>query len=170
MAAIEFGAGGACARVKPDWLNVPAAPAVVTTAPRARIIAFCSELESAVTQWQHDYLDCDVELIHHHFNTQHCDKHGIDVALSVGRHAVERAKLAQRNILITGTFSNSTIKKPLAHGDCFSGDVYHQLHHGNFELAALVGMTIASAQLGIAIRIHGTSAALVRDIAIQLQQ
>lgn len=156
--------------MKPDWLTVPAAPPVVTTAERVRIIAFYGEAEAKRIEWQRRYLDCDFELLHHRFYSHQCDKHRIDVALSVGRHAVERAKLAQRNLLIVDTFSALEMTSPLAQYDCASGDIYYKLNCGNLALAVLVGMVIASAQLGLIIRVYGQYAEQVFEIAAQLQQ
>lgn len=115
-------------------------------------------------------MDCDIELLPQRFHSHLCDKHRIDVALSIGRHAVERAKLARRNMLIAGTFSTSTIKTPLTQYDCASSDIYYKLYCGNFELAVLVGMVIASAQLGLTIQIYGKYTEQVFEIATQLHK
>jgi hypothetical protein len=129
------------------------------------------------------------------------DKHRLDVALSIGRHAAERAKLAAYAVVIgLGTDGSPcgdsvdwrvnlhTILPGTAfqHGlvpgvDIFSAgrhlhpleealtDPYDNLHRlGRFEVAALVGLAIAGAQIGLSVTMVGTAGCLAAMIARRL--
>lgn len=96
--------------------------------------------------------------------TRPLDTHRLDVALSAGRHAVERAKLAgcvrllgigqpgsRDQIAING------LTRALQNGV----EPYQALRRwGDFTTAALTGMAIAGAQIGVRIQLQGAGAPL----------
>ncbi len=155
MATPEAGAGGAPVWVKPGWLTIPAAdcsPPPSGIAQPGRIIVFGASALPAAAWTALADPHCDLEMLELALR-QPLDKHRLDVALSVGRHAVERAKLANRQRVVLIALVPTAlmgIKTPLAQDECGSGACYQWLRHwGTPELAALVGAQIASAQLGL---------------------
>lgn len=106
------------------------------------------------------------------------DKHQLDVALSVGRHAAERAKLAGRVLLIgSGEVGvrppGVTVHDPMSLDEMPTSvtwcDPYLALRQqGCFAVAALVGMAIAGAQIGLPVLLHGESGRFAATIARRL--
>lgn len=84
------------------------------------------------------------------------DTHRLDVALSVGRHAVERARLAGCvRVIGVGQCAPMSLMRALQAGK----DPYDALRRwGEFEIAALTGMAIAGAQIGVQVRLQGRAA------------
>ena len=84
------------------------------------------------------------------------DTHRLDVALSTGRHAVERARLAGCvRVIGVGQRAPMSLMRALQAGK----DPYDALRRwGEFETAALTGMVIAGAQIGLQVRLHGRAA------------
>lgn len=84
------------------------------------------------------------------------DTHRLDVALSAGRHAVERARLAGCvRVIGVGQCAPMSLMRALQAGK----DPYDALRRwGEFEIAALTGMAIAGAQIGVQVRLHGRAA------------
>jgi hypothetical protein len=144
--------------VKPDWLTIPAAefprqPRCAITQCRVIVFGAAAVPAAVLTTLAQRYSSVDLELLDPHPPTaprQPLDKHRLDVALSVGRHAVERAQLAGCQMVLCVAVLPPDIKTPLAQDDCASGVCYQWLcAHGTAELAALIGARIASAQLGL---------------------
>lgn len=98
------------------------------------------------------------------------DKHGLDVALSIGRHAAERARLAGKRFVVGVGISSSSADasdKAGRHGRLI--DPYEALLIlGSAELAVLVGLVVASAQMGLRAILVGQDAPLVTVLAIRL--
>ena len=155
MATPESGAGGAPVWVKPDWLTIPPAecsPPPIGIVQPGRIIVFGASTLPVEMQTLLADPHCDLEMLELDPRWP-LDKHRLDVALSVGRHAVERAKLARRQRVVLAATVPADIMgmtTPLAQDECGSGACYQWLRQwGTSELAALVGAQIASAQLGL---------------------
>ncbi len=92
------------------------------------------------------------------------DKHRLDIALSIGRHAAERARLAGARHLIgvaTGMAERSAAPIP--------SDPYERLRtDGRVEIAALVGAAIACAQIGLQVSLPDRIGGLAAAMAIRL--
>jgi nicotinate-nucleotide--dimethylbenzimidazole phosphoribosyltransferase len=123
------------------------------------------------------------------------DKHGLDVALSAGRHAAERAKLAGVTRLI-GLAPSVMAPSVMASAECWrrtrgasSRQVAHELScldrrfpeppvrfdpydalrcRGYPEIAALVGAAIAAAQMGIPFGLPDPAGAVAIDAALAM--
>lgn len=99
------------------------------------------------------------------------DRHRLDVALSRGRHAAERAKLAGCQALICLGIATSS---ELARGGPCDGaatvqTAYDRLRRmGCFEIAALTGALIAGAQMGLQAYPSGVQARLAAEMALAL--
>jgi hypothetical protein len=122
--------------------------------------------------------------------TNPIDKHRLDVALSAGRHAAERAKLAGVGLLVglaprldpamdalspPGAASGAgAASAPHCFGrhlmaDVFGFDPYDILGCPRFpEIAALVGVAIAGAQMGVPLCLPGPLGELVARAAAHL--
>lgn len=118
------------------------------------------------------------------------DKHGLDVALSAGRHAAERAKLAGvgRLIAVAPSVCPAAERRPLSTGSvarysahelpgldrCLPqspacSDHYDALLcRGRPEIAALVGVAIAAAQMGIPFCLPDPAGGIAVDAAVGL--
>ncbi len=100
------------------------------------------------------------------------DKHRLDVALSLGRHAAERAKLAGYDALCAGAYPPCTFRSQHCSVwiNAFT-DPYETLRTlGRCDIAALVGMMIAGAQIGLPALLPGINATLAACLAIRLHQ
>ena len=111
------------------------------------------------------------------------DRHRLDVALSVGRHAAERAKLAGYRRLVLVDLSNGP-SVAVADGrldwnaDLLSDSTWMAGHCaygtllrlGRFETAALAGALIASAQMGMRIAPRGSGAVGAARLAVALNR
>jgi nicotinate-nucleotide--dimethylbenzimidazole phosphoribosyltransferase len=97
------------------------------------------------------------------------DKHRLDVALSLGRHAAERAKLAGCDLLIVaavGKRETALTQADLIWRTSVAHDPYEALRHlGSGEIAALVGAMIAGAQIGVPVLSRGAGARLAALVA-----
>lgn len=118
------------------------------------------------------------------------DKHGLDIALSAGRHAAERAKLAGVGRLIAMAPSLCTAaawQLPRAGADagyaalrlpCPDRSLPDALAHVDFydalrcrgrsEIAALVGVAIAAAQMGIPFCLPDSAGGVAAEAAVGL--
>ncbi|CRI67133.1 hypothetical protein THIOKS140005 [Thiocapsa sp. KS1] len=108
------------------------------------------------------------------------DKHRLDVALSAGRHAAERAKLAGVRRLIgvapsvcSAIGPNAAYAMPCLARNRPSGgagsDPYDALGcRGLPEVAALVGVAIAAAQMGIPLCLPDPAGGVATDVAVRL--
>jgi len=95
--------------------------------------------------------------------------HQVDVALSAGRQAVERARLQQTALLVAQAVGNECLTPTL--GQRLAGDSspYQTLrHHGGLEHAALTGAALAAAQLGLPLILAGPAARIAADLAIAI--
>ncbi|MBK5963605.1 hypothetical protein CCR95_05760 [Thiocystis minor] len=99
------------------------------------------------------------------------DIHRLDVALSLGRHAAERAKLAGRDLLVVlgpseHGLASEAIRADSAWHASLSDDSYEALRRlGSVEIAARVGALIAGAQIGLPVLLQGTDAGAARRVA-----
>jgi nicotinate-nucleotide--dimethylbenzimidazole phosphoribosyltransferase len=118
------------------------------------------------------------------------DKHGLDVALSAGRHAAERAKLAGVGRLIamapslcpaaawqlpiTAADGGHTVRQlPCPDWSLYNAiacfDFYDALLcRGRSEIAALVGIAIAAAQMGIPFCLPDSAGGVAVEAAVGL--
>jgi nicotinate-nucleotide--dimethylbenzimidazole phosphoribosyltransferase len=108
------------------------------------------------------------------------DKHRLDVALSAGRHAAERAKLAGvRHLIGVAPSVRSAIGRHAAcempclgrnrPGGNAGSDPYDALGcRGLPEVAALVGVAIAAAQMGIPLCLPDPAGGVATDLAVRL--
>ncbi|WP_157174478.1 nicotinate-nucleotide--dimethylbenzimidazole phosphoribosyltransferase [Thiocystis violascens] len=120
-------------------------------------------------------------------NRKALDKHRLDIALSLGRHAVERAKLAGCDLLVgwgretrcdRAETAGANVLRPQAPDRCpaepdwdvrASGDPYEALRlMGSPELAAFVGILIAGAQIGLPVLLPGADASIAARVASSL--
>ncbi len=92
------------------------------------------------------------------------DKHRLDIALSLGRHAAERARLAGARHLIG--LSNGMTERLAAPTP---SDPYEHLRAlGQAEIAALVGAAIACAQIGLQVSLPDRLGGLATAMALRL--
>lgn len=108
------------------------------------------------------------------------DKHRLDVALSAGRHAAERAKLAGvRHLIGVAPSVCFGIGRHAAHempclgpsrpGGSAGSDPYDALGGSGLpEVAALVGVAIAAAQMGIPLCLPDPAGGVATDLAVRL--
>ncbi|MCK7583021.1 MAG: nicotinate-nucleotide--dimethylbenzimidazole phosphoribosyltransferase [Chromatiales bacterium] len=99
------------------------------------------------------------------------DRHRLDVALSRGRHAAERAKLAGCQTLIClGMATSSESARGGSQGGATTVQAaYDRLHRMDcFEIAALTGALIAGAQMGLQAYPSGIQARLAAEMALAL--
>lgn len=120
-------------------------------------------------------------------NRHALDKHRLDVALSLGRHAVERAKLAGCELLVGWGRETRSDRAETAGSNALrprapdlgpaepgwdaraSSDPYEALRlMGSPELAAFVGILIAGAQIGLPVFLPGTDAGIAARVAAGL--
>jgi hypothetical protein len=118
------------------------------------------------------------------------DKHRVDLALSAGRHAAERAKLAGverlvgwaplldnqtgRSVPSPAGFENATASTPDRVCRSFPPDLSRRDPYdvlgcpGHPEIAALVGVAIAGAQIGVPLCLPGPAGEVVSRLAVLL--
>lgn len=99
------------------------------------------------------------------------DRHRLDVALSCGRHAAERGKLAGCQTLIClGVATSSESVPGGAHDSAATVQTaYDRLRRlGCFEIAALTGALIAGAQMGVQAYPSGSQARFAAVMALAL--
>lgn len=100
------------------------------------------------------------------------DCHRLDVALSRGRHAAERAKLAgccKLICLAIGADDTLDDRQPLATSRPTRQAAYAGLRRiARFEIAALTGALIAGAQMGLRAYPSGSQARLAAELALAL--
>ena len=180
-------------RPRPEWLQVPAAdptgPAggVRAGVPGpARLVRFAAVADGAppsaiellgLAPWL-DPSSCDCELLDPGTanglawfagcqRDETMDKHRLDVALSVGRHAAERARLAGRGLLI-GTGQGPLAPDPGRSPGAWQDPYLALGRQGSFALAALVGMAVAAAQMGMPVLLQGRAGRLAAGLAVRL--
>lgn len=92
------------------------------------------------------------------------DKHRLDIALSLGRHAAERARLAgARHLIVLASGMTERLAAPTP------PDPYEQLRaFGQVEIAALVGTAIACAQIGLQVSLPDRLGGLAAATALRL--
>jgi nicotinate-nucleotide--dimethylbenzimidazole phosphoribosyltransferase len=92
------------------------------------------------------------------------DKHRLDIALSIGRHAAERARLAgARHLIALATGMTECLVAPTR------SDPYERLRDdGQVEIAVLVGAAIACAQIGLQVSLPHRLGGLAAAMAIRL--
>ena len=161
--------------MKPDWLAVPAAPDGCERGgriDRVRVVLVGTSLScgDGILHGLPAYADLEIERLDLGRNGR-CgvvfDKHRLDVALSAGRHAVERASLAHCGLLIGVGQGGRKAGREQPVG--ILDDPYDALRRwGDGELAALVGMVIAGAQIGVPVRLGGVNASLAARVAMAL--
>jgi nicotinate-nucleotide--dimethylbenzimidazole phosphoribosyltransferase len=99
------------------------------------------------------------------------DKHRLDVALSLGRHAAERAKLAGRELLVglgqdwRGRTSDALRADPAWRASLADAPYEALRRLGSRETAVCVGALIAGAQIGLPVLLQGRYAAAARRVA-----
>ncbi|MBN2886345.1 MAG: hypothetical protein JXM75_06545 [Chromatiaceae bacterium] len=161
--------------MKPLWLSVPAALRgsrdAIGEAGRARARLILPESSGADAglaltlgaSWQAglDWFDWDV-LVVEDVKRGVLETHALDVALSVGRHAAERASLAGVGRLL------AWVQGPLGG---VAGAEPTRLGVGQWGepgRVALVGLCVAAAQLGLPLRLIGPGAAGLAALAVEL--
>lgn len=95
--------------------------------------------------------------------------HQVDVALSVGRQAVERARLEGIDRLIVHSLGSAERTGALRRGLRLGMVPYTLLRHcGGLEHAAAIGAVLAAAQLGLPLIAAGDSAAAAAQLAVAI--
>ena len=95
--------------------------------------------------------------------------HQVDVALSAGRQAVERARLQQTALLVAQTVGSDCRTLTLGQQLARHPSPYQTLrHHGGLEHAALTGAALAAAQLGLPLILAGPAARIAAGLAIAI--
>lgn len=156
------------ADVERVWLRGPA-PSRSSTITAAMNPSITTTVNPALCRWPKDdpgTCCCSPRM----------DKHRLDLTLSAGRHAAERAKLAGIGHLLASA-PRLDAGVPLVspdHGcrvmnDGFCVDPYSQLRcAGHPEIAALVGVAIAGAQMGLSVHLPGPLGEVVARAALRL--
>ncbi len=140
----------------PEWLWVPTAPTRLPLPAllRQRDLHFDCKAEQVphilVQRWRDDrdlaWQHLDYPALQTPAPGAH---HAIDVALSIGRQAVERAYLAGINRLHLAAGMDA-LQQTAVFDEHHAQSIYAWLcHHGQLELAAWVGSYRAAAQIGI---------------------
>lgn len=158
--------------MKPLWLSVPAASRsprrTVGEAGRGRtrlILPESSRADAGLAltpgaSWR-DWFDWDV-LVVGDVKRAVLERHALDVALSVGRHAAERASLAGVGRLVA-LVDDAPGDVPGTESARLGLD-----HWGEPGRVALVGLCVAAAQLGLPLRLIGSGAGAVAALASAL--
>jgi len=95
--------------------------------------------------------------------------HQVDVALSAGRQAVERARLHQTALLVAQAVGSDCRTLTLGQQLARHPSAYQTLrHHGGLEHAALTGAALAAAQLGLPLILAGPAARIAAGLAIAI--
>lgn len=168
----------------PGWLSVPAAPRRVHPGlageSRSRLVMILSEDAGTALARDVTRLDepaarlIEMELIRapavrlslgssRRELGHRLDVHGLDRALSMGRHAAERAKLAGVERL-QGVAMGDAPDRPPRQTDPYAW----LLELGRADLAVMIGLTIAAAQMGLVVSLGGRAGALAQRMAITL--
>jgi nicotinate-nucleotide--dimethylbenzimidazole phosphoribosyltransferase len=95
--------------------------------------------------------------------------HQVDVALSAGRQAVERARLQQTALLVAQAVGSECRARTLGQQLTRHPSPYQTLrHHGGLEHAALIGAALSATQLGLPLILAGPAARIAADLAIAI--
>lgn len=159
--------------MKPLWLSVPAAlrgpRRTVGEARRGHTRLILPESSRTISgpaltpeaSWRDDWFDWDV-LVVGDTKPVVLERHVLDVALSVGRHAAERASLAGVGRLVA-LVDDGPGDVPGTESGRLGLDQWSELGR-----VALVGLCVAAAQLGLPLRLIGSGAGAVVALASAL--
>lgn len=197
----------------PEWLTIPAAPAaecsravdameprrirhlcfiadpiLAERCRRASAVVFDLDLWASVARYE--FVDPGSLSPFAPHAGGPLDRHRLDVALSMGRHAAERAKLAGYRMLVCMAVAEDsglddwfpldtagrTVTTPSEYprfarcdNEVSSQVAYARLRQiARFEIAALTGALIACAQMGIQFHPRGCLASIATQIALDL--
>ena len=171
----------------PDWLTVPAAPVAVwyragdeaVKLKRTGQLGVLAHplLAERYRQAARGDVECWMSVVRGEIIDPSCcmpfvplDRHRLDVALSMGRHAVERATLAGCQVLLCRGMTDDSghdIWPPLAAASRHAA--YARLHQrARFEIAVLSGALVAGAQMGLQMFSSGLQARRASEIALAL--
>ena len=172
----------------PDWLTVPAAPIAAECAADATLrltrIGQLGVLAHPLLAERYHHaarsdIQCGLAVIRSEILDPSCccctsvaplDRHRLDVALSRGRHAAERAKLAGCQVLLCRGVTDDSEQAiwPFHRFDVAVSPhvAYAQLQQrARFESAALTGALIAGAQMGLYLAPRGQTAWQAAELA-----